>query len=72
MPIIDKVLVNEQDINNPDEVSTPPRVRISDYIEQNIRKNIIQYGDSTCLVSVYVHYLEIMPLVNALHNFLDV
>lgn len=52
MPIMDKVLVNQKDIDESDRVSMLPRMQISDYIEQNVRKNIAEYSDSICLVSM--------------------
>lgn len=55
MPILDQVLVSEDEINEPDELSNWPVMRIADYFEQVTRKNIEDLGDSDWLVSMLFH-----------------
>lgn len=53
MSIIDKVLVSEEEINEPDGAFAFPKLRIIDYVEEKVRKNIKKFGDSTWLVRIY-------------------
>ncbi len=55
MPIFDRVLVSEDEVHEPDEVSNWPVMRIADYFEQVTRKNIDELGDSDWLVSRLFH-----------------
>lgn len=51
MPIVDGVLVSEEEVNNPQGPSNWPKVRVVDYVIHKVSESVRLSGDSRWMVS---------------------
>ena len=51
MPIIDKVLVSEEEVNDPEGLTKWPAIPFIDFLMKTVRKNIEVFGDGPWLVN---------------------